>query len=114
MHTVVRLVGLRALVTDFALPVAIWTPVVRALRASQPLSRTALRSPASLGFDSHYARTCTCIQGLDRLRSLLATIADVPKRRRRTTESADAEAALKRLIRAWQRGGKTGGPKGGK
>jgi hypothetical protein len=54
------------------------------------------------------------MQGLGRCDSLLATIADVPKRRRRTTESADAEAALKRLIQAWQRGGKTGGPKGGK
>jgi hypothetical protein len=47
-------------------------------------------------------------------KTLFATIGGVPGRRRRTSTSADAKAALERLYEAWQRGGKTGGPKGGK
>jgi len=47
-------------------------------------------------------------------KTLFATIGGVPGRRKRTSRSADAKAALERLLEAWQRGGKTGGPKGGK
>jgi len=47
-------------------------------------------------------------------KALFATIGAVPGRRRRTSRSADAKAALERLYEAWQRGGKAGGPKGGK
>jgi len=45
---------------------------------------------------------------------LFANIVSVPGRRKRRLGSADAEAALKHLFQAWRRGGKTGGPKGGK
>src|SRR5712691_8437909 len=47
-------------------------------------------------------------------KTLFAKIRSVPGRRKRKLGSADAEAALKHLFQAWRRGGKKGGPKGGK
>jgi len=45
---------------------------------------------------------------------LFARIGSVPRRRKPKLGSSDAEAMLKRLYEAWRRGGKVGGPKGGK
>jgi len=47
-------------------------------------------------------------------RRLFANIGRVSGRRKPKLGPADAEAALERLFQAWRRGGKTGGPKGGK
>ena len=77
-------------------------------------ARLAVRvSPPSIAHTTNMQEhVLACQVGIGK--PFFATIGSVPGGRKRKLGSTDAEATLKHLFQAWRRGGKTGGPKGGK